>query len=321
TTDELGTVQCTSETFCLSAFASSANTFNGSSWSPRTLLGGLDLEGVSCTSSSFCVTLDSYGRVSTYDGSEWSTPLQTRIGDETNFSGVIRCASPSFCAIVGHEHDAQTDDALTFNGSEWSAPVPIPVPGPEFTVLDVPESMSCPSSSFCMAVAEEYAMTFNGSSWSHLVNVPEARFNSVSCPSASFCMAVGRKGRAATYNGSYWTAVREIDSRKHDITSVSCVSSTFCVAVDNHGDALTYNGTKWKKKKINPELEEFSSVSCVSSTFCVAVEQQGWTATFNGKTWSEPVRADPNTRLYWVSCTSETFCAAADQYGDAVIAE
>jgi hypothetical protein len=152
--------------------------------------------------------------------------------------GAVYCASASFCIALDGE-----DNALTYNGSSWSAPVRIGAVG-----VGV---VSCPSASFCVALDRNGdAFTFNGSSWSAPVNIGAAEGGVLSCPSESFCAEVGLNGDARTYNGSSWSAPVNI-SRGVTIGSVSCPSMSFCVATGSGHNkppydniALTYSSSQ-----------------------------------------------------------------------------
>ncbi len=102
-------------------------------------------------------------------------------------------------------------NALTFNGSTWSAPV--------------------------NANPNGLTMGEGGISWPV-----------VSCPTSNFCAAVdGVGGNVVTFDGTSWTAPVTVDSKAaHSLNgpvliflmSVSCPSATFCVAGDTTGDAF-----------------------------------------------------------------------------------
>ena len=78
-----------------------------------------------------------------------------------------------------------------------------------------------------------------GPSWSQpaLIDANGGGLTSVSCPSSSFCVAVGG-GDALTWNGTSWSQPVPIDPNGYGHTSVSCPSSSFCVAVDSNGNAV-----------------------------------------------------------------------------------
>ena len=207
--------------------------------------------------------------------------------------------------------------------SGWSAPTL--VDGPAFSATGV----SCPSASFCAAVASNgRAMTFNGSSWSAPANIDTYPLASVSCASASFCVAVdgytdrlqNHSGRAFTFNGSSWSAPVSIDATS-SLESVSCPSASFCVAVDSGGNALTFHGGSWSAPAHIAGVNDFYSVSCPSASFCVATTGGSSTGTsavtFNGSSWSVPVNITYGSHVS-VSCAVASFCAAVDLSGNAV---
>ena len=124
-------------------------------------------------------------------------------------------------------------NALTFNGSSWSAPASID-PAELFSV-------SCPSVSFCAAVGENAAVTYNGSSWSSPVDIDPNTLISVSCASSSFCAATDFKGNAVTYTVSA-KADQTISVTTHG--PASAVSGTsFTVAATAPGGAVVYSSS------------------------------------------------------------------------------
>ena len=118
-----------------------------------------------------------------------------------------------------------------------------------------------------------------------------ASITSVTCPSSTFCVAGGNfqdssgNGQAfvSVWNGTTWTDSRVAASLNNggfaSITSVSCSSSTFCVAGDSSGNGQAFvsvwNGTTWTDSQVAAALYTglgagITSVSCSSSNFCVA---------------------------------------------------
>jgi hypothetical protein len=243
-------VSCPSASFCaVGDEYGHVLTYNGSSWSaPTKIIPNPVLHmSVSCTSASFCVAVTSADSVATYNGSSWSAPVSL-VGTSELWS--VSCASSSFCVAAG-----LGENAFTYNGSSWSAPMPLGA-----GAGGIYFGMSCPSASFCAAVATtgthvgggNTAVTYNGSSWSAPTPIsPGEGLYSVSCPSASFCWAVGEAGDAVSYNGSSWSAPVKIDGTIYgafgptSIRSVSCPSASFCVASDLADNVLTYDGSSW----------------------------------------------------------------------------
>ena len=79
---------------------------------------------------------------------------------------------------------------------------------------------------------------------------PAGEPDSVSCPTASFCMAVdARDSSAFVFNGRSWSSAPRINdpasSTQTGMASVSCPAPSFCAAVDNGSNAFTFNGTSW----------------------------------------------------------------------------
>ena len=239
--------------------------------------------------------------------------------------------------------------AVASNSGTWSAPVNID--GSDFL-----SSVSCTSSSFCVAVdASGNALIWDGIAWSAPVNIDgsndlasvscssssfcvavdhsdnaltwdgtswsaplaiDAGLYSVSCSSSSFCVAVNA-GSEVTWDGTSWSAPLEIDSGGGGIYSVSCSSSSsFCVALDELGNALTWDGTSWSALAIDNANNYPSSVSCSSSSFCVAVDESGNALTWDGTSWSTLAIDPPYNHLYRVSCSSSSFCVAVDLSGN-----
>ena len=249
-------------------------------------------------------------------------------------------------------------NALSYDGSAWSAPANVDSAGGGLTSLSCPtasfcmavdgngravsydpsgwsspskvdgeegglRSVSCATASFCVAIdRSSHAFAYNGSSWSAPTSIPGA--NAVSCPTTLFCAAVGiggfLQGSAATYNGSSWSVPEIIDN--FSLGSVSCSSASFCAAegIDRYGDSdvVTYDGSAWNESYVNTDSIGLA-LSCPSGAFCTAADiSGGQTVTYDGSSWSKPVGIDA-AGVNSVSCTSGAFCAAVDGKGRALI--
>ncbi|GAC1341632.1 MAG: hypothetical protein NVSMB29_12430 [Candidatus Dormibacteria bacterium] len=180
-------------------------------------------------------------------------------------------------------------------------------------------SVSCDSSSFCVAV--DYggnALTWNGGTWSAPVNIDGGtQLTSVSCAASSFCAAVDNSGNALIWALGKWSAPVNVVGTTL-ITAVSCPDSSFCVAVAN-GSAATWNGTSWSAPVIVDPSNYLTSVSCIASHVCVAVDANGNAVRrHNAGLWSAPENIDGTNNLESVSCTTSNRCAAVDQMGNAL---
>jgi hypothetical protein len=210
--------------------------------------------------------------------------------------------------------------AATYNGTTWSKPAQLSATA----AAGQPDSVSCPSPTFCLAVdmQDSSAFLFNGSAWrpAPAINDPARRgMASVSCSSPSFCAAVGNGSSAFTFNGTVWSPAATVDPGQQ-LSTVSCPSASFCAAVDYGPNVVTFDGTAWSKPTAIDPGRYLQAVSCASASFCVAVDRRGKAFTFNGRTWSGPASALPNGLtmgeggISWpvVSCPARDFCAAVD---------
>jgi hypothetical protein len=155
------------------------------------------LDSVSCPSASFCVAADGHGNALTYNLSKRSKPVRI----DPNGEGIqsVSCSSASFCVAVGFVDNAITrhivnGNALIYNGFTWSSPMMIALPD-RFGL----SSVSCASSSFCVAVAgNDNVVAYNGFMWFVQISIGSDNVSdyltSVSCPSVSFCIVVDING-------------------------------------------------------------------------------------------------------------------------------
>src|SRR5665213_3159611 len=214
------------------------------------------------------LTLVAFGPSTALAAGVWSAPTAIESGGSL-YS--VSCSSATFCvAEAGGDYNGNGTNALTYNGTSWSA-----------TALAVGffSSVSCPSVTFCLGVGGDTydgpdALTYNGTSWSAPTQIIDGNggLSSVSCSSATFCAAIafgGTLGKgtagALTYNGTSWTTPTLIDGGNGGVGgtfSVSRSSATFCVAVDRKGNALTYNGTSWTTPTKVGGVGGFDAVSC-----------------------------------------------------------
>ncbi len=134
-----------------------------------------------------------------------------------------------------------------------------------------------------MTMPPAAAATSNGWSSPTLIDSSASlpSLDSVSCPTTSFCMSVDGNGSAISYHGTYWTSPTSVDGL-NSLYAVSCPASTFCMAVDGVGAALTYNGTSWSQPLTVDGTNSLYSVSCPTTLACMAVDSNGNALTYNG---------------------------------------
>jgi hypothetical protein len=122
-------------------------------------------------------------------------------------------------------------NVFTYNGSSWSGPDAVDV-GHDLV------SVSCPSTSFCMAVdSSGQAAGRSGGSWG--LQPLGSAAAAVSCPSAGSCLAVARSGATTSYANGRWTRVPAAAAGNR-ITSLSCAAVNSCAAIGRHNNVLFY---------------------------------------------------------------------------------
>ncbi|HMD94032.1 MAG TPA: hypothetical protein VKG80_15490 [Trebonia sp.] len=252
-----------------------AETWNGRTWTPRTLPTpargtGVILNGVSCVSARRCVAVGEY------------------------FTG-------GGAAAV----------AESWNGSRWTAATP---PAPADSVEGDLSAVSCPSAAYCVAVGKSATTagssvlidSWNGRTWREMAAQPpggleHAELNGVWCTSAANCVAVGLgsggsglTGFTELWNGSAWRSARVSWPRgaaNSGLVGVSCASAKRCVMVGyldmnpgaggntGRAAAVTWNGRTWTVTRVpapaRGKASLFNGVSCLSAVNCVAAGQVG----------------------------------------------
>jgi hypothetical protein len=232
----LVSISCTSATFCMAAddssspYGSGAWVWDGKNWTGS--LPGIYLTSVSCTSAVFCMAIGNLNTgvfASHWNGGSWSP--QTQI-DSPAANAQVSCATPGFCAAIDGN-----GDAMTFNGTSWSAPDTI-----DAGVIQPLATVSCPTAEFCIAMdGFGQAFTYSGSGWTGPAGVENsAGVTSVSCTSAVFCVAADISGNVITDYSGLWSAPDPADPQPANVfngfTGISCATVAFCAAVDNDGN-------------------------------------------------------------------------------------
>jgi len=224
-------------------------------------------------------------------------------------------------------HDGVRNYAGAASGSAhtpgllWNAPQSVsPYRG-------APADVSCPTTTWCMAVDRSgAALTFSGSSWSAPRRVvdpgddPYAGFTSVSCPTTTYCVAASQAGLSTYANGTWGTPTKPGGRVLHH---VECVSTAFCAAASGDGYVAVRRGGAWTTPASLGSGISWFSLSCASASFCVTAGQDntsdGRVARWNGTSWTKATRVEPSgSSAYAVSCTSTSFCMVTDGAGSYV---
>ncbi|HET8955677.1 MAG TPA: S8 family serine peptidase [Solirubrobacterales bacterium] len=297
-----------------------AQQWNGSAWKK---IGGFpgEMKAISCPTGTWCMTIAKretkgwklewfeYEPGKPIWGTNQKAPPTPEGATEVKLQDVS-CTSSSACTVVGRYKAAGTDKPYVarWNGTAWalqSAPSPA-----EGTATEAMLSVSCASSTYCVAVGtaakRPFAERWNGSEWA-IQTVPnpsgatEASLKGVSCTSSSACMAVGYfkgasgpfKALSERWDGGSWTALSHPAPSKEgsvELRSVACVSAASCLAVGGLDDmpllpkweqtvAQSWNGVSWTvQSPLNVEgkaVSSFSGVACSAATACTAVGLSG----------------------------------------------
>jgi len=256
-------------------------------WTSGTALtsanGGVN--AVSCPTSTFCVAVDRSGAVSRFNGSTWSTPQTI---DATTSLTAVSCPTATFCVAT----DA-LGNYVMMNGETWGQPT-------SFAGLNSPvmQSVSCASSSFCLAVGET------------------ANFSPIDY---------------YFYNG-VWSADTVVfsPSDTSPFNSVSCTSTLVCLATDLGGGVMTFTFSASptptlshspSPTPINPSVKGFvgQSIACVAATSCVVGSKTNQISVFNGTSWSTSTDFMTGANGVQVSC-AQTTCVANDSLGQGISA-
>ncbi|HLJ02055.1 MAG TPA: hypothetical protein VKT31_01365 [Solirubrobacteraceae bacterium] len=295
-------------------------------WSlPKPIVPGppftFDPAAVSCASTSFCATVGysmsqpNAGAASTWNGKSWTEP---RTIDATNNLTAVSCPAVGFCVAL----DPQ-GNSFVYSSGAWGPPIQIPGVNPTFGFLG---SVSCASTTFCVAAYNGEAFIFNGSSWSAPQKLG-AQLGAVSCPTTTFCLAAGGAGEPAfTYNGSSWSAA---GTPGIGAGMISCSSPSVCMVAGGvlikgffHSAAVQWVNGTWRTPVIlGSDGFDVAGVSCASASFCMAPliayvgvgNPGGNFLQWNGTTWTSSAFYEYAPTA--VSCTSTSFCLAVDVGG------
>jgi hypothetical protein len=312
---------------------------HGLTWSPPTPIDttGASVTGISCTSSTFCVAVDSGGNAAVYSGA-WSS-FSAVAGSGNDFTSVS-CASPTLCVAVGtapvNSHFDQ-DLAVVYDGNTWSPNESVSVSASEILT-----SVSCaPGTTFCEAVGwtaaggpgdQMIVETYENQNWNAMggdigYGTEGDKFLTVSCASAKYCVAggivqdrsdIGDFLSIADHGktgGGQITNV-EVDGIQGAIDASSC-GGTSCVAAGDGDLTFSVKGTTWSGPHDPDGSATINALSCSGNSVCVGVDNNGDAITDFSGTWTAPVPIDAKP-LTALSCPTKEFCAAVDSAGDVV---
>jgi hypothetical protein len=288
-------VSCSSPSACTVAadggyVATSTDPTGGASrWHQVRLPEFERLFGISCSNTTFCVTV---GLPPVDSGGNLAVTADATAGDKTVWSEVrigpyrtlysVSCPSVALCVVGGEAGVIAASDT------------PIDGPWNVSTVSGAGEiaGVSCPTTTLCVAVdtmgnvlttrdplaPEQWRLT-------HIDDRPGNNFEAISCPSAGFCAAVDADGNVWTTQDPEggtraWTVRTIVGLPTTAITwGLSCASSSFCAVTASQGSFVasrdpTGGSHDWVTDHI-PGVADLWGVSCPSSGFCLVGDTSG----------------------------------------------
>jgi photosystem II stability/assembly factor-like uncharacterized protein len=229
--------------------------------------------------------------------------------------------------------NSDTAATSTVPNSSWVIPTDevhapnIPTPGGASLGIGGLNSVSCPSSTKCVAVGGDSNLqgvveeSSNGGSTWQPDNVASGlpQLDSVACPSSQLCVASGPGVLANTSDGGAVWSVQSAPTNNTTILSLSCPTTSNCVGV---GVRASYagplsgqivvssdGGSTWSSVSV-PDLGAVGAVACPSTTLCVAVGAQILVSTDLGLTWTAKFVSGGTGVLRSVACASSSTCIA-----------
>lgn len=217
-------ISCGTTTFCAVVDdGGGAVVENNGVWGVRQVLTpGEWLTYLSCTSDEACMAMTDTGIAEQYKAGHWTNVTSTSF----NFAGPVACGSMNYCVSVGYWWNGSSwlempstngtyyttatcitalDCLIAFggnagfkptaahfvNGAWQGAPFPIGPPGLSQSEYSTVDSMSCVSSSLCVAIGDGL-VTFSpgGVTMGPYVPIDNGVY-SVSCSSSTLCIAIG----------------------------------------------------------------------------------------------------------------------------------
>ena len=311
------------------------------------------VNGVSCPVATFCAAVGSYEikrdagipLVDVWDGARWTLHSAAVPSAATNAElSAVSCSSATTCAAVGWYAVAggpREPLAEVWDGVGWTPQSIVFPSGMQSNGYGL-SSVSCPSTTSCIAVGSAYdtagghdvllAEVWDGVGWtpqtivlpSGLVGYDFLVGSSVSCPSTTSCIAVGSAYDTAgghevllaeVWDGVGWTPQTIALPSATTVLGISCPSTTSCIAVGYYqtGDLHTlplaevWDGVRWTPQTIPLPRGMYNatltSVSCSSITYCTVLGSE--VIHWDGTTWSID-RDFPASGP--VSCASNTTC-------------
>ena len=299
-------ISCPTTTFCVATDAAGNYvTLNNGVWGPPTPFAPSNspvMQGVSCSSASFCLAVGETANFSPidyyfYNGAWYPDTVVFSPGDTSAFDAVS-CTSTLVCLATD-----LGGGVTTFTFTPGTPPTlthaSIPTPLDPLATGYVGESISCASPTSCVVGSRTNQVSvLSGSTWTTTpVFLAGSNGVRVSC-TLSTCVANDSLGQgvSAVAPFSTWSATGELNMLSQ-IDGISCfavATSAACLAVDNDGFSIAITLGASGVPTYTPAASSFdpphtlTSVSCASATYCIASDTAGETVTYRDGAWTTP---------------------------------
>lgn len=218
-----------------------------------------------------------------WNGTSWDIArVPVPVGAQMTTLDSVSCAARTQCLAVGTS--TGTALAAKWNGSKW-----LDVEAPRRPVV----SLSCPTATFCAALASQAAYVWRSGVWSTSTLPAGAVLHALSCASETDCVAVGESDRrpygviSARWDGTTWVTTPvpplQTPGLAAHVNAVSCPAADHCLAVGAtqlYGNpntaapfAMSLSGQDWTPTAVPPTgagLAALTSVDCAAPSACTA---------------------------------------------------
>lgn len=286
-----GTVDSEESIYCSQGLNPDGNIFNynGTSWSPTTLVQGRHAEGIWGSSANDIFVVGSEGMILHNNGSGWSSMSSGTTQGLYDVWG----SSPSDVFAVGFN-----GTILHYNGTSWS-------PMASGTTEHLYSVWGSSASNVLAVGSNGTIIRYNGTVWAPMNSRTDRELYAVWGSSASNVYAVGANGTIRYYNGGFWNGISS--GTGQNLLGIWGNSLTTFYIVGAGGTILSFNGVSWVPMT-SPTTQTLFGVWGNAFNDAYAVGLNGTILRYDGANWS--AMASGNTqRLYgvWASSANNVF--------------
>lgn len=308
-------------------------TDGGTAWSagslPSQVVGGPG--AVSCPTTSWCMAVGGGTFVSTDGGKTWSSTTFPTVLEQ---SGAVACTSVDVCVVAGLAVNGDTTVVTTGDGgSTWST-ASLPTVQDDNVQLACPSTTTCELVSSDGTTSQVFSSADGGASWTSVFTGSDF-LGSISCPTTTNCLAVGETINStptvvSTSNGgaSWQTRSPSLTLPYADLTDASCATAASCTVVGfgwpstagtNQQPVVASTadgGSSWQQGTL-PTTSLFpTAVACPSTSTCIAASaakagEDAIITNDGGTSCSAALLSSGDAPLSELSCPTATTCLAA----------